>query len=116
MKQAEKVDLVKEKYLPHCSFYHEHGMPEDMEKLVMSVGYQRGSITEHECFSCGKKEVYYYLPQMSEGEKTLYADLIQKVLSEEETPRWRIEEDLYILYLCHECGTWFVDERWSDGH
>jgi hypothetical protein len=38
------------------------------------------------------------------------------VLSEEETPRWRIEEDLYILYLCHECGTWFVDERWSDGH
>ena len=42
--------LVKERYLPHCSFYHEHGMPEDMEKLVMSVGYQRGSITEHQCF------------------------------------------------------------------
>jgi hypothetical protein len=119
MKQAEKVDLVKERYLPHCSFYHEHGMPEDMEKLVMSVGYQRGSITEHECFSCGKKEVYYYLPQMSESEKKRYTELVLETLDDdakEMIPDWRIQDDLFVLYICDNCKTWFIDERWSDGH
>ena len=120
MKQAEKVDLTKEKYLLHCSyFFHHGGMSEPMKRLTISAEYQHGGITEHECFSCGKKEVYYYLPQMSKSEKTLYADLVQGALSEEEkeyAPCWRVEEDLYVLYLCHKCKMWFVDERWSDGH
>jgi histidinol phosphatase-like PHP family hydrolase len=112
-----KLKLKPEKYLTHCSFYHEHGMPEDMKKLVMSAEYQRGGITEHECFSCETK-VHYYLPELTKEERRLYADLVWETFEEgkEVSPKWRIEEDLYVMYLCHSCGTWFIDERWSDIH
>lgn len=114
------MKLKLEKYLSSCSFYDHHGgMPEGMKRLIMSAEHQYGGTTETECFGCSLKEVRYYLPELTQEEKKRYVKLVWETLSDEEkefSPEWRIEEDLYVMYLCHSCGTWFIDEKWSDIH
>ena len=113
------MKLKLEKYLSSCSFYDHHGgMPEEMKKLVANVTHTHGGATKTDCFECGA-EVHYHLPRMNPEEKKQYVEMVLQTLDDEAKkmiPEWRIEEDLYVMYLCHSCGTWFIDEKWSDIH